>query len=97
MIYNSRYFAFWALLLSFGVAALTVGASRSSEWIFCALVLGPSMWVAFGGPSYIRRWHKHRMPIVRGLVFVLSLAFFFAMLKYGYPWSVALLDGILQN
>jgi hypothetical protein len=45
---------------------------------------------------FIHRWQSNSVPLLRGLVFVLRLAFLLGVLWYVAPFVVALLDRVLH-
>jgi hypothetical protein len=86
----------WGALGCVGVAALAIKASRSSQWLTAIFVLGPAFWVAFGGPMFVYRWQNNSAPLLRGLVFVLRIAFLLVVLWYVVPFVVTFLDGVIH-
>lgn len=96
-LHKKNWSSFWFALGCVGVAVVTIRASRLSQWLVAIFVLGPTFWVAFVGPAFIHRWQDHRAPIVRGLVFVVRLAFLLTVLWYAVPWLTALLDQLLHE
>ena len=95
-LYKKNWSPFWFALGCVGVAAISLKASRLSQWLTAIFVLGPTFWVSFGGPMFIHRWQSNSVPLLRGLVFVLRLAFLLGVLWYVAPFVVALLDRVLH-
>lgn len=94
-LYKKNRSPFWFALGCIGVAAISLKASRLSQWLTAIFVLGPTFWVAFGGPMFIHRWQNNPASLLRGLFLVLRLAFLLGVLWQVAPFVVALLDGVL--
>ena len=71
--------------------------SYLSQWLAFILVLAPAFWVAFGGPSFVHRWHNNAALAIRALVFIVNVALLLAVLWYVVPWVVSFLDGMLYE
>jgi hypothetical protein len=78
------------------LAAWLLQANRLSEWATSIAVLGPALWVVFGGPTFVGTWQKHRVPVVRGIMFLLRIAFGIVVLRYVAPLVVSFLDRLLN-
>ncbi len=94
-LYKRDWSPFWYVLGCVGLAAWEIKASRLSQWLVVIVVLGPAFWVAFGGPAFIYRWQNNPVPLLRGLVFVLRIAFLLGVLWY-VPFVITLLDGVFH-
>jgi hypothetical protein len=77
-------------------AAYAIGASRLSEWLTAIFILGPAIWVALIGPSFLYRLPRNS-ALSRGFVFALRIAFLIAVSWYVAPFAVAVLDGWLHS
>jgi hypothetical protein len=85
-LYKKNWSPFWLALGCIGVAALSIRASSLSQWLTAIFLLGPAFWVAFGGPMVIHRWQNSSAPLLRGLIFVLRIAFLLGVLWYVVPF-----------
>lgn len=95
-LYKINWSPLWIALGCIGAAAVTIRASRLSQWLTVLIVLGPAFWVAFGGPSFIHRWQNNSVPLLRGSVFALRIGFLLMVFWYVVPYIVALLDGMFH-
>lgn len=95
-LYKRNWSPLWFALGCIGAAVLTMKASRLSQWLTAIFVLGPTFWLTFGGPMFIHRWQNNSVPLLRGFVFVLRIAFLLGVLWYVVPFVVTLLDGVLH-
>lgn len=95
-LHKKSVFSLWFVFGCIGLAALAIKASRPSQWLTAAFVLGPAFWIALGGPMFIYRWQHNSEPLVRGLVFALRMAFLLLVHEYVVPFVVMLLDGVIH-
>lgn len=95
-LYKRNWSPLWFALGCIGVAALAIKASRLSQWLAAVFVLGPTFWVAFGGPMFIYRLASSSAPLLRWLVFALRMGLLLMVYWYVVPYVVALLDGVLH-
>ena len=91
----------WSQLLfifaCIGLAAFQMNASRLSEWLTAIIVLGPTYYVFFGGPSFVYRWQSNPMIAVKVGAFALRVTLLLMVLWYVTPFTVSIFEKALGS
>jgi hypothetical protein len=90
-LHKRDWFWFWLVVASFGVAVLLIKPSTLTQWMVTLILVAPTVWFIFVGPSALYNWQKsHRYAFVGLVVVTIRLALLFFVVWYVAPRATSL-------
>jgi hypothetical protein len=96
-LHKRDLFWLWLVVASFGVAVLLIKPSTPAQWVVTLVLVAPTVWFVFVGPSALYNWQKsHRYAFVGWVVVTIRIALLFFVVWYVAPRAISLL-GVWLN
>ncbi|PKM44010.1 MAG: hypothetical protein CVV05_14325 [Gammaproteobacteria bacterium HGW-Gammaproteobacteria-1] len=92
LLHKRDWLWLWLIVASFGVAVLLIKPSTPAQWVVALILIAPTVWFVFVGPSALYNWQKnHRYAFVGWVVVTIRIALLFFVVWYVAPRAISLL------
>ena len=84
----------WFVAASFALAILIIKPSQPAQWLVTLVIVAPTVWLVFVGPSSVYNWQiNHRYSIIGWGIFAVRMTLFFLVIKFIVPSATTLVGG----
>lgn len=96
--HNRSWSWVWFIVASIVLAAIVIRPSIPAQWVATLLLVAPTIWFVFVGPSWLYYWQlNHRYSIIGWGVLAIRLALLFFVVEYITPRAVSLIGAWLHG